>query len=229
MRLLLRRRKELGSSTDRVIAHIRPDSPTLDQWKRTFCGEGAEVDTTAWEREAMQRTIERLRPTIVFSLLGTTKKRARHAREQGTRAGYQEVDYGLSVLAIDACAQSNARPRYVYLSSVGASPSTRNAYLRARHAVEETLRNSGLGYRIARPSFILGRRDDPRPLETVGASLLDGLLHAAGALGARNLRERYRSTTATRLARALVDLAYDEAASEHIAESAELQRRGMSV
>lgn len=186
----------------RVVAHVRPDSPRLEHWRAHFAALGAEVDTTPWAPQALTATLATLRPDWVFALLGTTRRRMR--REGGD---YATVDYGLTRMLIDAAVASGARPRFVYLSAVGVSARSKGAYYAARWRAEEDLRQSGLPYAIARPSFIVGDRDEGRPMERVGASLADGALAVVGLLGGRSVAERYRSRQAPALARALVRLA----------------------
>lgn len=193
-----------------VHAHVRPDSRELDAWRRRFGALGAEVDTTPWDEEAMRTRLTALAPTHVFALLGTTKKRGRAAASSGRDESYEAVDYGLSALLLRASSACGSSPRFVYLSSMGVGPSTRSPYLAVRHRLEEELRASKLPWFAARPSFIVGERDEARPLERIGSALGDGMLALAGVVGARKLRERYRSQTGEELARALVRLALDE-------------------
>lgn len=210
-----------------TVAHVRPDSPRLEEWKGRFSGVGAEVDATAWDKAAMMETMLRIRPAYVFALLGTTRARmhavARSGEDPATQS-YEEVDYGLTALLIEAVKQTGLSPRVVYLSAAGVKETSRSAYYRARVKAEALLRSSGLPYTIARPSIITGPgRDDNRPLETVGAAVGDRLLSVAGLLGARRLKARYASTTNLRLAGALVRLALDPKAENRIFESEELE------
>jgi uncharacterized protein YbjT (DUF2867 family) len=193
----------------RVVAHVRPDSSRLDSWRSRFGELGAEVDTTAWTLEALTARFEELSPAHVFALLGTTRARGKRGSDSAVADTYDAVDYGLSVMLIRAAKAAGITPRFVYLSSMGVKPGTRNAYLNARARVEQELTESGLPHVIARPSFIIGERDHHRPGEAVGATVVDGLLKGVGFLGARRLRDRYRSTTGARLAAALVRLAFD--------------------
>ncbi|HBP21540.1 MAG TPA: epimerase, partial [Planctomycetes bacterium] len=189
-----------------TVAHVRPGSSRRDEWRARFEALGAAVDLSPWELEPLRESLERLGPTLVFSLLGTTAKRARGEGMQAEEA-YEKVDYGLSKLLLDACLGLVPLPRFVYLSSLGADGSLRNPYLEARARMEADLRRSGLPFVIARPSFITGPdRDEERPLEQIGAKVGDALLGVAGVLGARRLRDRYASTDASGLARALVRL-----------------------
>src|SRR5690606_15395334 len=102
---------------------------------------------------------ERLReiaPAQLYILIGTTRTRAKREAVQGDI--YEAIDLGLTRLAVDAAMQSGTRPRIVYLSSIGADTSARSPYLRARGKAEQVVRDSGLPWVIARPSFIGGDR-----------------------------------------------------------------------
>ncbi len=204
-----------------AVAHVRPDSPSLDTWRDRFAAMGATVDATPWEARALAATLGRLRPELVFCLIGTTRKRGQRAAATGRPTeSYETVDYGLTKLLADACVAAGHRPRFVYLSAAGASERAGSPYGRARWKAEQAVRTSGLPYTIARPSFIVGAgRDEPRPAELWGARAIDGLLAVAGAVGLRTLRERYRSTSNAVLAGALVRLARDSAALDATIES----------
>lgn len=202
----------------RTVAHVRPDSSRLEEWRARFEELGAEVDTTPWDAEAMAACLKELAPGQVFSLLGTTRKRARASG--AADESYETVDYGLTALLIDAAAAAGSQPRFVYLSSAGVKPGSRNRYLAARARAESRLRESGLPFTIARPSFITGPgRDDSRPGERAAATVADGLLAGVALFGGRKLRRRWRSTTNTVLADGLVRLAFDDGAANAVVES----------
>lgn len=214
----------------RTVAHVRPDSARLADWQTRFGALGAEVDATPWTPDAMAERLGALQPTHVFALLGTTSKRGKQARASASEVTpnphdtYDTVDYGLTRLLVQASVAAGCAPRFVYLSSTGVSENARGAYLQARWKAEHHLRASGLPYTIARPSFITGTdRDEARPGERAMAMVTDGLVAVAGALGARGLRARYRSTTNATLAAALVRLALDPAAENTIVESESLR------
>src|SRR5215217_2597869 len=59
----------------RAVAHVRPDSPRLAEWRERFGEVGADVDATPWEEPAIRAALARWRPTHVFALLGTTRER----------------------------------------------------------------------------------------------------------------------------------------------------------
>jgi uncharacterized protein YbjT (DUF2867 family) len=152
----------------------------------------------------MTATLARLRPPAIFALLGTTRRRG-----QASGDTYASVDYGLTALLLRAARRAadatGVAPRFVYLSAVGASAASGNAYLAVRGRLEGELAASGLPYVIARPSFITGPdREESRPAERAAARAVDAALVPLRLLGARRLADRYRSTTADELARALV-------------------------
>jgi uncharacterized protein YbjT (DUF2867 family) len=214
---------ELRAQGIEVVAHVRPDSAKLTEHRDRFAALGASIDTTPWEAEAIAETLRRVKPTIVFALLGTTRARAR-AEGMAAQQAYARVDYGLTKWLIDGAAGIDPRPRFVYLSAAGVTERSKNAYIAARARAEATLRESGMPWTIARPSFITGAdREDERPLERLAAAVGDGVLAVAGALGAAKLRARWRSIDATGLARALVRIALDPAFVDRIARAEELR------
>jgi uncharacterized protein YbjT (DUF2867 family) len=185
-----------------VVAHVRPDSSKLADWRARFGELGAEVDTTPWDAAALAQTIDRIGAAQLYILIGTTRNKAKADAIAGDI--YEQVDYGLTKIAVDAARGSKARPRLVYLSGVGADANARGAYMRARGKAEDAVRTSTLHWVIARASLIVGDRDEPRPAERAGAVVGDAVLAVVGVLGGGKLRARYKSTTPDVLASALI-------------------------
>jgi uncharacterized protein YbjT (DUF2867 family) len=212
--------RQLCTRGARAIAHVRPDSRELERWRATFTELGADLDTTAWDVAAMAARWRALAPAQVYVCIGTTRAKAKTDAVGGNI--YEAVDLGLTKIAIDAARASEAQPRIVYLSSVGADATARSAYLRARGQAENVVTASGLPWAIARPSFIIGERDDRRLGEAVAAHAADGVLALAGLFGGKQLRDRYRSTDGDILASALIRIGE---APEHdrVYEGAELR------
>jgi len=209
----------------RTIAHVRPNSPHLEDLTRQFASEGADVDSTPWDDAALATRFAELRPTLVFALLGTTRERARAAEKAQKGAGsaetYDAVDYALTAKLLRAATPVGAK--FVYLSALGAgSPSS--AYYAARFKAEAEIRESGLPYVIARPAFITGPdRAEQRPGERIGAAALDGVLSFAALVGAKRLKDRFGSMTARELGGALVALALSPAEVKTVAEPTRLR------
>jgi uncharacterized protein YbjT (DUF2867 family) len=186
----------------KVTAHVRPDSKTLDVWRERFGAMGATVDTSAWRIADLAARFRELQPEQIYILIGTTRSRAKLDAVQGDI--YESIDLGLTQLAVDAAKQAGVSSRLVYLSSVGADPNARSAYMRARGKAENIVQRSGLPWVIARPSIITGERDKSRFGESMGAFVGDGMLALASMVGGKVLRARYRSTTADVIASALI-------------------------
>ena len=208
----------------RTVAHVRPDSARVNEWRKRFEDVGAAVDATPWNDGEMTRTILALQPTHVFSLLGTTRARRREAAPQGAVESYESIDYGLTAMLIRAAVASGSRPRFVYLSALGVREHATNPYLVARWRAESALRESGLPYTIARPSFITGPdRDESRPLERVGAAVADAAAGVARLIGAHRLAGSVRSMSGPDLAAGLVRHAFDAAAEDATLGTEELR------
>lgn len=204
-----------------VVAHVRQDSPRLAEWQARFTGMGARTDATPWDASALATLFERERPSHVFALLGTTQARAKKEGLGGGGAAYDAVDIKLTELLIEAARKQASPPRFVYLSSVGAESGS-GAYLAARKRIEDRLIASPLPYTIARPSSIVGERDDSRPMERFGVPVIEGALRVASLFGAKKTAARYRAISGEALAAALVRLAFDPRWARRIAEREDL-------
>ncbi|MFT4624040.1 MAG: nucleoside-diphosphate-sugar epimerase [Myxococcota bacterium] len=205
-----------------TVAHVRPDSPRLGEWQERFGALGAEVDSSEWTPVAMEALFARVAPDLVFAVLGTTK--ARQARSADPAANsYAAVDYGLTAMALAAAGTVEPRPRFVYLSSLGAESGT-GAYMAARHRLEAELWASGVPFTIVRPAFITGPdRDERRWHETAGAVVGDALLGALAWMGGGGLAARYGSIDATALAAAMLAAAVDPAADGAVVQGTALR------
>lgn len=214
-----------------VAAHVRPSSRDLEQHRARFSAIGAEVDVTPWDEAAMIEMLKERSPKVVFALLGTTRARAKKAAKEGRDASaetYEAVDYGLTALLLRAVKASGVAPRFVYLSSMGVSERSMNAYSAVRGRMERELRASGVEHVIARPSFITGAdREEKRAGERVVSAVADRILGVMGALGATRVRDRYQAMDATTLARALMGVGFDPAAANNLFEADALRARGI--
>jgi uncharacterized protein YbjT (DUF2867 family) len=217
--------RQLRLRGDDVVAHVRPDSTSLAEWTSRFRASGATVDSTPWQQDAISESIARIQPDTIFALLGTTRARASRAAEQGRIADYETVDYSMTHMLIEAARAAVTSATIVYLSAFGANADSRNEYLRVRGRIERELSASGLRFIAARPLFVSGTdRIERRPTERIGAVVSDGVLQVIGWLGGGRVRDRYRSITGPRLARALILAATDPHLSNATLEAADLQR-----
>lgn len=222
---VVRTLREHGIET---VAHVRPDSKDLQAWTERFASLGARTVSCAWQPDALTAAMQQARPTLIFALLGTTAARAKALAATGKDAAaesYEAVDYRLTRMLLDAALTLQPRPRFVYLSSMGAQSPGPVAYLRVRHRMEAELRASGIEARIARPAGITGPdRPEDRPGERVSAAITDLGLGALAAMGIRGPRARYGSMDAATLARGLVRCALDPAGSPVVVDAAALRQ-----
>lgn len=131
--------------------------------------------------------------TDLFCALGTTIAKA------GSQQEFRRVDHDLP-LNIAKAAVSSGVQRFVLVSSIGADPASKNFYLRTKGELEQDLSVLGFqGLYIFRPSLLLGRRQEVRPLEIVAIRFAPALnLVLWGAL------KRYRPVAARNVGRAMV-------------------------
>lgn len=195
-----------------VVAHVRPDSKQLVKQVTKFQEYGARVEQAPWRDDAIADLVARVEPSVVFSLLGTTRARAKMELVEPDQADpYAAVDERLTLQVLRAVVAHAPAALFVYLSALGVSENSQNRYLLARHRVEQELASSGLRYIVARPAFITGSdRAEFRMGERVIAVATDGILDAlafTGVQGLKNLRNKFASLSGDELARALVSLA----------------------
>lgn len=205
--------EQLAAAGDGVVAHIRPDSPRLQQWQERFGGFGAQTDASPFDRDVLRDRFADLQIDTVFALLGTTRERG---------GDYMAVDYGLTRVALDAALEQERPPQFIYLSSLGAGSPGRGAYLEARTRFEADLLASGLNGVIARPSFITGPgRDQTRLGERIAGAVSDVGLAPLGWIGLGDRRDRLRSIDNQQLAAGLIAVArrQGDGVSIHYADS----------
>lgn len=136
--------------------------------------------------------------TDLFCATGSTIAKA------GSQQEFRRIDYELP-LSIARVAVSAGVQRFVLVSSVGADPASRNFYLRTKGELERDLRQLGFeGLSIFRPSLLLGKRREARPLETIATRFSPALdLVLWGAL------KRYRAIPARTVGWAMVAAAQE--------------------
>jgi uncharacterized protein YbjT (DUF2867 family) len=192
-------------------AHIRPDSRALEAWTKRWTELGAGVEALPWAASDFATALQRIRPTHVWSLLGTTKARADRDTGSAVAETYDAVDYGLTRLLYDAAATVTPAPTFVYLSAQGVREGTSNEYLAVRARLERELKSGPLPWIAARPAFISGGdRGESRPVERASAIAIDVALGALSAFGGRGLADRWRSATGAELAEGIVRCVVDK-------------------
>lgn len=145
--------------------------------------------------------------TDVFSCLGTTIKAA------GSQDAFRAVDHD-AVVALAETAYRAGAERFLHVTALGASASSRIFYNRVKGETERDVAASGVPTTVAfRPSMLDGTRAESRPAERVGLIAM----RAAGPL-----LGRYRPTRARDLARAMVAEARTGRPGHRVVEAGEI-------
>ena len=146
----------------------------------------------------------------VFSCLGTTIKIA------GSEVAFRAVDHDAVVALANAGHRAGAS-RFLHVTAIGASPTSRVFYSRVKGETERDVAASGIATTVAfRPSMIDGHRpDETRPGETIG-------LVAMRAVGP--LLGRYRPNRASDIARAMVREAKAGTTGHRVVDAGDLGR-----
>lgn len=109
---------------------------------------------------------EKLKADVVFSCLGSTKKKTPDPKEY-----YQiDHDYPLSVAKL---AKDQGVESFHIVSSLGAYSSSSSFYLKMKGETEDDIANIGFkSFHIYRPSLLTGDRNEKRIIENVGEVIM---------------------------------------------------------
>jgi len=100
-----------------------------------------------------------------FFCIGTTKKQTPNNDE------YRNIEYNFPV-NIGKIAKNNNVRSFMYVSSLGSNPNTKNTYLKNKGEAEEFLKKLNFSQlSIIRPSFLLGDRNEFRLGEIIGKNI----------------------------------------------------------
>ena len=104
-----------------------------------------------------------------FFCIGTTKKQTPNKDE------YRNIEYNFPV-NIGKIAKNNNVRSFMYVSSLGSNPNTKNTYLKNKGEAEEFLKKLNFSQlSIIRPSFLLGDRKEFRLGEIIGKTIFKKL------------------------------------------------------
>jgi uncharacterized protein YbjT (DUF2867 family) len=155
---------------------------------------------------------EQIKGDDLFICLGTTIKKA------GSVKKMEEIDRDLPI-KIAAIASSNGVKRIAVVSSLGASTSSKNYYLRIKGEMEEgILKLKFVNTAIVRPSMLLGERKEKRTGEVVGKIVMNTFKPVLSG----KLR-KYRAIHGRDVARVMIAILQKEPV-KNVYESDEIQR-----
>jgi uncharacterized protein YbjT (DUF2867 family) len=162
--------------------------------------------------DSVEKYAEQIKGEDLFICLGTTIKKA------GSVKRMEEIDRDLPV-KIATYASANGIKRVAVVSSLGASASSKNYYLRIKGEMEAGILNVNFeNTAIVRPSMVLGERKEKRTGETMGKIVMKTFK----PLLTGKFR-KYRAIHGKDVARAMIALLQKEPI-KNIYESDELQK-----
>ena len=139
----------------------------------------------------------------VFVSVGTTQKKVK-----GDKTAYRKVDYDIPVNAARFCAETGCKS-FLLVSSVGADSHSRNFYLKLKGEVEDEINRQNIpSISIFRPSMLLGKRNESRPMETI-AQLISKPMSAL-------FPSKYKPIKAGDVARAMIAASHQNETGFHI-------------
>ena len=132
-----------------------------------------------------------------------------------SQAEYEKVETAYPV-AVAALVRDRGAKAFAYVSSIGASVSSRWSYLRAKGTTEKELQSLELpSLTLVRPSGIIGKRQPPRPSEEI----ILNLCRFARPI----LPKRWRVVTGEQVAKALLGAVLQPRPGTNILESETIQ------
>jgi uncharacterized protein YbjT (DUF2867 family) len=167
----------------------------------------AKLVTLVGDLDALPALVGRIEVDDVFIALGTTKAKV------PDEAAYYRIDHDYPVQAA-AVAQARGATGVLLVSAVGANEGSSVFYLRTKGETERDIIALGIARtHIFRPSQLLGRRDEKRPLERFVIAVwpvIDWLLVGPA--------RKYRGIAGAEVARAMLSAAKDSATGTRIHE-----------
>ncbi|WP_374166127.1 NAD(P)H-binding protein [Arcticibacter sp. MXS-1] len=169
---------------DVVVALVRRPLP--------FSHSKLQQITISFEEIASHK--EMIRADAVFCCLGSTRKKTPDLND------YRRVDY-VYPLELAKLAAENGVNQYHLVSALGSDVRSSNTYARLKGEVEQDIKNLSIrSLHIYKPSLLVGKRSEKRPLEKLAIHLMN-LLNPflMGSL------KKYRSIKAETVARAMLN------------------------
>lgn len=198
----------VGTRLVKVLAESNVFSEIVAPSRRRLDNRHPKVKSCIVDFERLGQYSDLLVGSCLFLCLGATRKQA------GSLAAQRKVDVEYQYSAARLAANNGVRD-CLLLSSLGANPTSASSYLRFKGELESQIKLLPFK-RIAifRPSFLLGRRDDSRALESAAAKMMYAVRFLPGL-------SRYSPVDAHIVAKVMVE----EAKKEEIGLRLYLNRR----
>lgn len=159
--------------------------------------------------QRLDREPQAFQVDTVVCALGTT------IRQAGSQQAFRQVDFD-APLQIAQLAHAQGAKRFLLVSALGASSSSRVFYNRVKGELEDAISDIGFEqFVIARPSLLEGDRPESRPGEHIG-------LMVAGVLGFL-IPQSHRPVHVRQVARALLREAREAASGRRVLTNAQMR------
>jgi uncharacterized protein YbjT (DUF2867 family) len=188
---------------DALLGHLASKAPAITTAQR------ARFHPVQADFQRLDREPRTFRVDTVFCALGTT------IRQAGSQQAFRQVDFE-APLQIARLAHAQGAKRFLLVSALGASSSSRVFYNRVKGELEDAV--SAIGFEqlvIAQPSLLDGDRPQSRPAERIGLVLARafGFLIPAG----------YRPVHVSQVAQALLCEAREGGAGRRVLTNARMR------
>jgi uncharacterized protein YbjT (DUF2867 family) len=196
-----------------IVTRLALDDPSVTEviapTRRQLLLQNPRLKNPIVNLDALDEEAPWWRVDAAISALGTT------TRNTPSQADYEKIETSYPV-TVATLVRNRGAKAFVYVSSIGASVSSRWFYLRAKGNTEDQLQRLGLpSLTLVRPSGIIGTRQPPRRTE----ELIFGLCQIARPL----LPKRWRVVTGKQVAKALLEAALKPPPGTNIIESEVIQ------
>jgi uncharacterized protein YbjT (DUF2867 family) len=163
----------LLGSTGLVGSYVLDDLIDLDRVSKVYAPTRRSLPVTHSKLENPIINFDELKNSdsffqvdVCICCLGTTIKKA------GSQEAFKKIDHDL-VISTARNVHENGCENFFVISSVGADSKSSNFYLKTKGEMEENLRKIGFkNLQIINPSLIIGKRNESRPLESLGQAFM---------------------------------------------------------
>lgn len=169
--------------------------------------------------EQLEELGELFKVDVVFCCLGTTIAKA------VTKDAFRKVDYNYPLTAAKLLQNNNPKGSFLVITAMGADSNSSVFYNKVKGELEEALQALKLGCLVLfRPSLILGKRNESRPLEAFGqrlANVVDPLL--------KKLLPKLAGVEAWKIAHKMIEASQAQTEGFKVVESDEIKNVADSV
>ena len=166
--------------------------------------QSSRLRTVLTDFDRLDEQADVFRASHVFCALGTTIKQA------GSQERFRQVDFEYPLRVAELALAAGAR-HFLLVSSAGASPASRNFYLRVKGELERAILALGFpSVTVVRPSLLLGDRKEFRLGEVIATRL------------SWAFPRTYRAVHVREVARALVNAAVEDRPGLRTIENTEI-------